>query len=165
MAASGNDIRKTQMTQKMTPVMTRDEVETLLRATFPQAFYDNSPFQVMDIRPAGATLRLKPDVSHLRHGGTVSGPSMFALADVAAYMAILAHVGPAAMTVTTNMNINFLQKPAPEALDAHATILKLGRRLAVTEIAIVGADDDIMVAHATATYSIPPSRDTKPEQA
>ncbi len=152
------------MTQKLTPVMTRDEVETLLRATFPQAFYDNSPFQVMDIRPSGATLRLKPDVSHLRHGGTVSGPSMFALADVAAYMAILAHVGPAAMTVTTSMNINFLQKPAPEALDAHATILKLGRRLAVTEIAIVGADDDIMVAHATATYSIPPVRDAKPEQ-
>ena len=152
------------MTQKLTPVMTRDELELLLRVTFPQAFYDNSPFQVMEVRPSGATLRLNPDSSHLRHGGTVSGPSMFALADVAAYMAILAHVGPAAMTVTTSMNINFLQKPAPEALDAHATILKLGRRLAVTEIAIVGADDDIMVAHATATYSIPPSHG-KPEQA
>ena len=91
--------------------------------------------------PSGAVLRLKPDDSHLRHGGTVSGPSMFALADIAAYIAILAHVGPAAMTVTTNMNINFLHKPAPEALDAHAMLLKLGKRLAVTEIAITGVDD------------------------
>lgn len=150
------------MTQKLEPVMTRDQVETLLRETFPQAFHDGSPFQLLEIRPSGAVLRLNPDDSHLRHGGTVSGPSMFALADIAAYIAILAHVGPAAMTVTTNMSINFLHKPAPEALDAHATILKLGRRLVVTEIALEGADDGIMVAHATATYSIPPARE-KPE--
>lgn len=144
------------MTQKLEPVMTLTQVDNLLRDTFPQAFYDNSPFELMEIKPSGAVLRLKPDDSHLRHGGTVSGPSMFALADIAAYIAILAHVGPAAMTVTTNMNINFLHKPAPEALDAHATLLKLGKRLAVTEIAIIGVDDGIMVAHATATYSIPP---------
>lgn len=144
------------MTQKLEPVMTLGQVDALLRDTFPQAFHDNSPFELMEIRPSGAVLRLKPDASHLRHGGTVSGPSMFALADIAAYIAILAHVGPAAMTVTTNMSINFLHKPAPEALDAHATLLKLGKRLAVTEIAITGVDDGIMVAHATATYSIPP---------
>ena len=147
------------MTQNLEPVMTLSQVDNLLRDTFPQAFYDNSPFELREIMPSGAVLRLKPDDSHLRHGGTVSGPSMFALADIAAYIAILAHVGPAAMTVTTNMNINFLHKPAPEALDAHATLLKLGKRLAVTEIAITGVDDGIMVAHATATYSIPPGKE------
>ena len=50
---------------------------------------------------AGVCLRLKVAERHLRPGGTVSGPSMFALADVAAYLAILARIGPVALAVTT----------------------------------------------------------------
>ncbi len=74
--------------------------------------------------------------SYLRPGGTISGPSMFALADVAFYVAVLAQLGPVGLAVTTNTNINFLRKPAPRDLIGEARLIKLGKRLAVGEVAI-----------------------------
>lgn len=103
----------------------------------------------------------------LRPGGTVSGPSMFELADVAIYVAILAqmglgddparaHASPAALTVTTNLNINFLRKPDPVDLLAEARLMKVGRRLVVGEAWLRSQGREEPVAHATATYSTPP---------
>ncbi len=144
------------MAHKLETVMTVSELNELLAATFPQAFAPPSPFRVTEVFPSGAVLRLDPDDSHLRHGGTVSGPTMFALADIAGYVAILAHVGPATATVSTNVNINFLRRPELKPLQARATILKLGRQLVVTDILIACVDDSELLAHATATYSMPP---------
>ena len=127
-----------------------------MRSTFPQAFHDGGPFEITDVFPSGAVLQLNPQEAHLRHGGTVSGPTMFALADVAGYLAILAHVEGATGTVTANMNINFLRKPEFAALYARSHILRLGRLTAVTETSIHALSDDTLVAHATATYSMPP---------
>ena len=146
------------MAHKLEPVMTVNELTVLLADTFPQAFSLPSPFCVTEVFPSGAVLRLDPDDSHLRHGGTVSGPTMFALADIAGYVAILAHVGPATATVSTNVNINFLRKPQPKPLQARASILKLGRQLVVTDILISSVDDGEILAHATATYSMPPKK-------
>jgi uncharacterized protein (TIGR00369 family) len=81
---------------------------------------------------------------------------MMALVDLAAYAVILAHIGPVALAVTTNLNINFLRKPEPGDLLATCKLLKLGKRLAVTECTITGRNGGDPVAHATATYSIPP---------
>jgi uncharacterized protein (TIGR00369 family) len=92
----------------------------------------------------------------LRPGGTVSGPAMFKLADFGIYVAILAMIGPVALTVTTNLTINFLRRPLQKDLVAEVRILKLGRRLAVAEVALYSEGQDAMVAHATGTYSIPP---------
>ncbi|MCO4319631.1 PaaI family thioesterase [Phyllobacterium sp. 21LDTY02-6] len=128
-----------------------------LQTEFPQVNADGPVFSVTDAGDGFASMRLDPSEKHLRPGGTVSGPSLFSLADVTAYMAILAQIGPVALAVTTNLNINFLRKPSPGPVDAKATILKLGKRLAVVEIAMT-ADGDL-VAHATATYSIPPRQD------
>ncbi len=146
------------MAHKLEPVMNVSDLTTLLADTFPQAFTPPSPFTVTEVFPSGAVLQLDPDVSHLRHGGTVSGPTMFALADIAGYVAILAHVGPATATVSTNVNINFLRKPALKPLQARATILKLGRQLVVTDILISSVVDGEILAHATATYSMPPQK-------
>lgn len=146
------------MAKLLEPVMTVGELMSLLGATFPQAFTPPSPFTVTEVFPSGSVLRLDPDNSHLRHGGTVSGPTMFALADIAGYVAILAHVGPATATVSTNVNINFLRKPEMKPLQARATILKLGRQLVVTDILISSVDDGEILAHATATYSMPPKK-------
>ena len=71
---------------------------------------------------------------HLRPGGTVSGPAMMALADLALYVAMLAQIGPVALAVTTNLAFNFLRKPEPRGLVAECRLLKLGRRLAVGEV-------------------------------
>jgi uncharacterized protein (TIGR00369 family) len=93
----------------------------------------------------------------LRPGGTVSGPTIMALADLAMYVLLLAHIGPVALAVTTSFNINFLRRPVAGELRADARLLKLGKRLAVGEIAIHSGGPE-PVAHATATYSIPSTK-------
>ena len=100
---------------------------------------------------------------HLRPGGTVSGPSMFALADVAFYLAILQKIGPEGLTVTTSATINFMRKPGLEQLVAIPQIHKLGRHLVVGNVLIYAACDRMFekpVASASLTYSIPPKQET-----
>ena len=96
---------------------------------------------------------------HLRPGGTVSGPTMFSLADVGVYLAILARIGPKALAVTTNCSIDFMRKPAAGVdLLCDTVLLKLGRVLAVGDCRIYSEGDDRPVARASLTYSIPPER-------
>ena len=102
-------------------------------------------------------VRLRVDESHLRPGGTVSGPSMFLLVDVAVYLAILARVGPVMLAVTTSASIDFLRKPAAgRDLLARVRLLKLGRVLAVGDVLIFSEGEGQPVARASATYSLPP---------
>ena len=105
---------------------------------------------------AALRVRLNVEDRHLRPGGTVSGPSMMALADYALYAAILANIGPVALAVTTSLSFNFLRKPGAHGLVAECRLLKLGRRLAVGEVAITAVGSPDLVCHATGTYSIPP---------
>ena len=95
--------------------------------------------------------------SMLRPGGTISGPSMMMLADAAMFAVVLSMIGPVALAVTTNFNINFLRKPNPGDILADGKIIKLGKRLAVIQVTLFSANIDDPVAHATGTYSIPPS--------
>jgi uncharacterized protein (TIGR00369 family) len=96
---------------------------------------------------------------NLRPGGTVSGPAMFSLADVAVYLAILAMIGPEALAVTTNASIDFMRKPAAgRDLIAEARLLKLGRALAVGDVLVFSEGVAEPVARASFTYSIPPRR-------
>ena len=106
------------------------------------------------------TLAMRTSSSDLRPGGTVSGPVMMTMADTAAYLIILAHLGPVALAVTTNLNIHFMRKPEPGELRATSWLLKLGNRIAVVEVRIHGEHGDTKdpYAHATVTYSIPPAR-------
>lgn len=136
--------------------MTLAEVDAFLDREFPQ-FRAAPGYRLADIAPGRATMRLDPDESHLRPGGTVSGPSLFALADVGAYAVLLAHIGPEPLIVTTNMSINFMRRPRLGPLLALSSILKLGRRLAVVDIGIRADGEAALVAQATATYSVPPT--------
>lgn len=131
-----------------------EEIRDYLAEIFPQV-WSAGAHEIEAIGPQSARVRLKHHANHLRPGGTVSGPAMFALADVALYVAILAQIGRAPLAVTTNLNINFLLKPRPGDLVGEARLLKLGRRLAVGEVAIRAAGEAALVAHATGTYSIP----------
>jgi len=136
--------------------MTLDDLHAFLEAEFPQVAGD---FTVEEVREDGIRVRLVVDGRHLRPGGTVSGPTMFALADVAVYLAILSRLGPVALAVTTNCAIDFLRKPeAGRDLLAEARLLKLGRRLAVGDVLIRSDGGAEPVARAGLTYSIPPRR-------
>ena len=134
--------------------MTREEVALFLDREFPQVRNGENLFHLEQVRRGLVTMHLEAGESHLRPGGMVSGPSLFALADVAAYVAILAHIGPVAAVVTTNMSINFLRKAVLGPLRAEARLLKLGGRSAVVEIAIF-SDKDEPCAHAVGTYAVP----------
>ncbi|MHB1138785.1 MAG: PaaI family thioesterase [Microthrixaceae bacterium] len=107
----------------------------------------------------GIRVRQPTSSANSRPGGTVSGPTLMSLADGVAYMVLLSRIGPAALAVTSNLNINFLRRPRLVDLVADATILKLGRSLAVTEVSLYsdsGGERDLLdpVAHATITYSL-----------
>ena len=142
------------------------ESEQSLRITteqFDEIMDDRLPFgRMLGLRLETITeefvvMRAKVDQQHLRPGGTVSGPVMMGLADAAVYALILSRIGPVELAVTTNLSINFLRKPQPADLLARASMLKLGKRLAIAEASIYSQTlDSEPVAHVTATYSIPP---------
>lgn len=131
------------------------EFEDLMATALP--FAQLLGLELEAIEETHVDMRARFANDHLRPGGTVSGPVMMGLADAAVYALILSHIGPVELAVTTNLNINFLRKPEPADLLARATMLKLGKRLAVAEVSIYsGSFDTQKVAHAVATYSIPP---------
>ncbi|MCV3270956.1 PaaI family thioesterase [Roseobacter sinensis] len=114
-------------------------------------------FVVEKVSSDRLTVRLKVGDKHLRPGGTVSGPAMFALADVAAYLITLARIGPEALTVTTNCAIDFMRKPAARAdLRGEVRLLKLGKQLSVSDVLIYSDGMSEPVARASLTYAIPP---------
>jgi len=142
--------------QKRRIRMTAEEVSAFLEKTFPQVDAGGRVIFIEEIVPMGARVRMAYHERLLRPGGTISGPSMFMLADVGVYAALLGAIGPVPLAVTTNLNINFLRKPARKDMLAEVRILKIGRRLAVAEASLYSEGEEAVVAHATATYSIPP---------
>jgi uncharacterized protein (TIGR00369 family) len=137
--------------------MTAEELQAYLVGEFPQAFGPGQPHRVAAAGEGAAVVRLEADGQHLRPGGTVSGPALMGLADIAAYAAILSAVGEVPLAVTTSFSINFLRKPEPGAILAEARLLKLGKRLAVCEVELRATDAAELCAHAVATYSMPAS--------
>lgn len=136
--------------------MTAAELESFMVAEFPQVAQD---FTVEDVAPMRLTLRLNVRELHLRPGGTISGPAIFALADVGVYLAVLAMIGPEALAVTTNCSLDFMRKPAAGTdLLADVRLLKLGRVLAVGDVLVYSEGVDAPVARASLTYSIPSAR-------
>ncbi|MDJ0822322.1 MAG: PaaI family thioesterase [Paracoccaceae bacterium] len=139
---------------------TATEMAAFLDEVFPQV---RGMFTIDRLEEDLVVMRLHADDKHLRPGGTVSGPAMFSLADVAAYVATMAPIGREALAVTTHCSIDFMRKPAAGAdVLAHARVLKLGRALSVTDVLLYSEGMEGPVAHASLTYSIPPKRSDAP---
>ena len=135
--------------------MTVSELEKFLRTEFPQAF-SGDDILIEEADGVSCRLRQRYGEKMLRPGGTISGPTLMALADFAMYVVLLSAIGPVGLAVTTNLNINFLRKGTPgRDVLAEARILKLGKRLAVGEVGLMSAGAPDIIAHVTATYSIP----------
>jgi acyl-coenzyme A thioesterase PaaI-like protein len=133
--------------------MTADELQVFLDQAFPAP---PTGYVVERAGPWGADIRLSVTDRHGRPGGTVSGPTLMALADCTAWLAILAQIGPVALAVTTSLHIDFLRKPPISDILAHGRLLKLGSRLAVVDVELGSVELDEPVAKAQVTYSIPP---------
>lgn len=136
--------------------MDQAALEAFLGLEFPQVAGD---FALEELGAGRLVVRLRVTEKHLRPGGTVSGPSIFALVDVGIYLAILARIGPVALAVTTNAAVDFMRKPAAGCdLLAEVRILKLGRTLAVADALVFSEGLAEPVARASMTYAIPPGR-------
>jgi uncharacterized protein (TIGR00369 family) len=131
--------------------MTTEDINQFLASAFTG---ERRPI-VEESSPTSATCRVTFHRDQVRPGGTLSGPTMMGLADTTAYALVLAAVGFKPLAVTTSLSINFMRKPAQADLLATATMMKLGKALAVMDVAIHSDGDERIVAHAVVTYSIP----------
>jgi uncharacterized protein (TIGR00369 family) len=134
---------------------TQVQLEEFLSREFPQ-----NKCTIESVGENSATVAHRIGIDELRPGGTVSGPVLMAVADVALYIAILATIGIVPLTVTTSLTVNFLRKAARDRdIIGVCKLMKVGRKLAVGEVALYSRGEAAMVAHAVGTYSIPPMRD------
>lgn len=132
---------------------TQIEIAEFLAVSFPQ-----SKYVVVDVGNASATVSHSVGIDELRPGGTVAGPVLMAVADVALYVAILGEIGIVPLAVTTSLNINFLRKPsADRSIIGVCKLIKLGKTLAVGEVSLYSEGNPQPVAHAVGTYAIPRS--------
>jgi uncharacterized protein (TIGR00369 family) len=140
--------------------MTAEQIDQFLAETFPQA-RGWTRITAIRLEADELDLVLPLDEQNLRPGGTVSGPSLMALADSAMYYLLLAKLGPVALAVTTNLSINFLRRPPAADVIATARLLKLGSKLAVGEVHMRTTEGGALVAQASVTYALPPKPDAK----
>ena len=136
----------------MKPLMSKIDLENFLEKEFPQV---SNHFKILNTKPNSLSMLMHISDEHLRPGGTVSGPTMFLLADVSFYLATLSMIGPKSLTVTTNCSINFLRKPNISDLISESRVLKIGKTLSVGDVLIYSKGIKEPVAHASLTYSIP----------
>jgi uncharacterized protein (TIGR00369 family) len=138
----------------MSVILGPEALNAFIAQEFPQVA---ASYRVERVAPMQADVRLLAQDRHLRPGGTISGPSMFELADLAMYAVVLAMIGPVALAVTTNASIDFLRKPpAGRDLIGQARLLKLGKTLAVGDVMIVNEGAPEVLARASLTYALPP---------
>jgi uncharacterized protein (TIGR00369 family) len=129
----------------------KQQIIDFLNESFPQA-----NCQVDSVGDQQAVVSHHIGEDELRPGGTVSGPVLMKVADVALYVAILGEIGIVPLAVTTNLNVSFLRKPSAEArIIAKCQLIKVGRSLAVGEVYLYSEGNDKPVAHAVGTYALP----------
>ena len=133
-------------------LMCKIEIEQFLKKEFPQV---SQSFEILTLDAGSISMLMNITNEHLRPGGSVSGPTMFLLADVSFYLATLSLIGPKRLTVTTNCSINFLRKPSEENLISETRVLKIGKTLSVGDVLIYSKGNKNPVAHASLTYAIP----------
>jgi uncharacterized protein (TIGR00369 family) len=128
-----------------------DELNALMLEAFPES--EPAPGPVVRVQPGLIQVVRRYHPSMQRPGDLVSGPVLMGLADMAAYVAILAHVGPELMAVTTSLTINFLRGAKVGDVHAEAQLLSLGRRLAVCDVRLWTESPHRLAAQATVTYA------------
>lgn len=135
----------------MTSKVSVEEANAFIQEAFAQRSLDN----VVDVGEGRALVRMMTSSDHLRPGGFISGPTQMAIADNAAYIAVFTKIGITPMAVTSNLTMNFLRPCIGEGVEAEATVMKMGRSLAVIDVDVRVAGTDRTCSHAVVTYSLP----------
>jgi uncharacterized protein (TIGR00369 family) len=132
------------------------DVDRLVDQHFPEIHFGGRTYFIETLTERGAIIRLKAHPRNLRPGNTISGPALFTLADYGVYVAILSKLGESGLqAVTTNLNLNFLNRAEPGDVIGDVELKKLGKRLIVAEVEMHAPGRADLIAHATATYIRP----------
>jgi uncharacterized protein (TIGR00369 family) len=135
--------------------LSAEAVTELIDEAFPQIHAAGRVLEIEHIGPGTTRVRMRQNDRNTRHGGTISGPAMFTLADFSIYAALIGRLGtPAITSVTSNLNITFLMRPPPRDVVAETRLVRVGRRLAYAEVALYSDGGSEMIAHATGTYAL-----------
>jgi len=146
----------THSTQISGASLSPDEISELIEAQLPEARRDLGEFRILDCGGGQAKVQLPFEPRFTRPGGTISGPTMFTLADMTCYIAILSDTGVAGIdSVTTTLTINFLARPELTDLFCDCEVLRQGRRQAVCDLRIYSGNTRKLVAQASCTYAMP----------
>ena len=136
----------------MTKNFSIDDMTKYLEEIFPQV---KGRYRILKLDSSSVEVQLLAAESNLRPGNTISGPTMFELADISFYVAVMAFTGSGTSAVTTNVSINFLRKTNLNNLIAISKIKKLGRQLVFGDVVIVSEDRSEIIANGIFTYSLP----------
>jgi uncharacterized protein (TIGR00369 family) len=135
-------------------VMNAEALNRFMAEAFPESS-DEARARVMAVSPGFVRASRRTAEADLRPGAIVSGPTQMALADLAAYALVLAHIGPVAMAVTSAFTMHFLRPCPPGELFADARLLRLGRRIVTMDVRLWTRSPDAPVAQATVAYTQP----------
>lgn len=134
--------------------LSASQVQVLIYSGLPAA--GESGVEIQSVDGKSAWVRQPYQTNQLRPGGTLSGPTMMALADAAMYATVLGALGPEEMALTQDLHIRFLRPPKPEALLCHCEVVQLGRRSIILEARIYSeSETDKAVALITGNYALP----------
>lgn len=137
------------------PVLDAAALNAFLGRAFPDRPADGAS-RVDMVGPGVARIILDPVAANLRPGGIVSGPTLMAMADTAAYVLILAHIGEVAMAVTSSLTYHFLAPCPAVRVVADARFIKLGRRQALVDVRLTSvASPQLLVGQSLVTYALP----------
>jgi uncharacterized protein (TIGR00369 family) len=140
--------------------LTAGAITEFLNEVFPGAM---ERFEIEDVQPMSARVRMRYSEYSLRPGGTISGPSLMTLADTSVWIAVLGMIGREPLSVTSHLDIDFLRKPAPGDVVGHATLHMIGKRLAVGDVLMYAEGESRPCARSSVTYAIPSQRMDPPE--
>lgn len=136
----------------MTSKLSVEDAEAFLETAFGR---QGNRSHVIELEDGRALMRLEADDTHLRPGGYISGPTQMALVDSAAYFAVMSKIGLEPMTVTSNLNINFLRPCIGKVIVAEGKVMKIGKALAVIDVDVRIEGAEKASSHAIVTYAIP----------
>jgi uncharacterized protein (TIGR00369 family) len=105
-----------------------------------------------------AIARMDTATNHLRPGGIISGPTVFAICDAALYYACFTVMGVVPMVLTSEMSIRFMRPARGTVLRARAELHHAGRRSLIGSVVAWTDDPAKPVAAAQGTYVAPVSQ-------
>lgn len=149
-------------THSRAPLLSAQRIDQLIETHFPHVHGGEKSFFIEDVTSRTSRVRMRFDPRHVRPGGTISGPAMFTLGDIAIWVAVMGAMGEPGMdAVTSHFNLHFLSRPGQQDMVGHVQLLRVSKRSAIAECQLFSAGSDAMVAHGVAGYAIPSSSSGK----